>query len=287
MKSPTLLAPSFAGFAVILATVSPAHPQATLYEDGTEPHDAVDPVVARDRSGPFTPDGQTSGWSAGPDEPCLKNVAAFQRCFGLDGPISSCSPLEFIVSDMNGDGTIDLCDFNRAPASWWPPPMTIHCGFAAPQWYERCSPDCLPEGDVVQTGDPVPVFLRPACYSSGCGSAYRIQVAGDADSLEALVDPTPLGGVDFQTNEVIVFTTEEAVEQGCWGAVHCYNGVVDLPDGRRAVVVGTVQHGYLICLAMPRVVARAVVVPRSQRPVVMLFIERDATVTQIVRPICD
>lgn len=218
--------------------------------------------------------------------PNVRDFAVLQRCFGLSVPASGCSPEEFRASDLRTDGAIDLPDYAAFAALGWPPPMTISCGFPEPILIERCGPECLADGDAVETSEPVVVTPRQVLPALG-SEIRRIQVARDPDTLTALVDPTPLGDVDFESLEVIIFTTLVAVENFCWGTVHCYNGAVDLPDGRRAAIVGFVQHGLLICLAVPWTVTRAVVAPRSERPVVLLFIERDGHVTQTVTPICE
>ncbi len=217
--------------------------------------------------------------------PNLKDFAVLQRCLGLSEPTSACDADEFSSADLRTDSVIDLLDYAAFAALGWPRSMTIDCGFADSAWYDRCGPGCLPEGDAVETGAPVFVGYGwpPGAQDYG---VRRIQVARNSETLAALMDPSLLGDVDFETSEVLLFTTLEAVEQGCWGNVHCYNGTVDLTDGRRAVIVGFVEHGYLICLRIPWAVTRAVVAPRSDRPVVMLFIEQRGDVTQTLTPLC-
>ena len=218
--------------------------------------------------------------------PDLKDFAVLQRCLGLSAPAVGCSLNEFRAADLQTDGVIDLHDYAVFTALGWPPPMTINCGLCGSYWCERCGPGCLPDGDAVETGAPVIVAPHGCQPANGFGMR-RIRVAKDADALEALVDPTPLGHVDFESSEVIIFTTPGAVEHGCWETVHCYSGTMDLPDGRRAAIVGFVEHGPLICCALPWPVTRALVAPRSDRPVVLLFIEQDGHVTQILAPSCE
>ena len=217
--------------------------------------------------------------------PDLKDFAVLQRCFGLGFSAPSCSSEEFEASDLRTDGVIDLLDYAALAALGWPPPMTISCGLPWPGLV-RCGSECLPDGNAIETGAPVIVTPRQALPAFG-PEIRRIQVARDPETLTALVDPTPLGEVDFESFEVIIFTTLVAVENSCWGTVHCYNGVADLPEGRRAAIVGFVEHGPLVCTILPWSVTRAVVAPRSERPVVLLFIESDGIVTQTLTPICE
>lgn len=218
--------------------------------------------------------------------PNLRDFAVLQRCLGLSVPAPGCSPEEFRASDLRMDGVIDLRDYAPFAALGWSPPMAINCGVDLFTWIDRCGSECLPDGDPVDTGAPVLVTPRQALPAFG-SEIRRIQVARDPDTLTALVDPTPLGDVDFESFEVIIFTTMVAAEDNCWGTLHCYNGAVDLSDGRRAAIVGFVQHGLPLCLVVPWTVTRAVVTPRSERPVVLLFIEPDGHVTQTVTPICE
>lgn len=217
--------------------------------------------------------------------PDLKDFAVLQRCAGLSVPAPGCSPEDFQASDVRTDGVIDLLDYAAFAALGWPPDMTISCGFPWPGLV-RCGPECFPDGDTVESGAPVMVTRRKAPLID-YSEKRRIQVARDPDTLTALVDPEPLGDVDFESFEVIIFTTLVAVENSCWGTVHCFNGVVDLPDGRRAAIVGFVQDGPLACTIVPWSVTRAVVAARSDRPVVLLFIEADGDVTQTVTPVCE
>ena len=212
----------------------------------------------------------------------LRDFTVFQRCLGLSVPTSGCSPEEFQASDLRTDGTIDLGDYAALAALGWPPPMTINCGLDTFFWIDRCGSDCLPDGDAVETSEPVVTQSDPLINSS----QRKIKVARDAETLAAFVDPALLGNVDFESEEVIIFTTLVAAENGCWGTVHCYNGLVDMADGRRAAIVGFVQHGHAFCFIPPWSVTRAVVAPRSDRPVVLLFIEWDGDVTQTVSRIC-
>lgn len=212
----------------------------------------------------------------------LRDFAVFQRCVGLIVPTQSCSPEEFQASDLRTDGVIDLRDYAALAALGWPPPMTINCGLDTFFWIDRCGSDCLPDGEAVETSEPVVSQSDPLFNSS----QRTIKVARDAETLAAFVDPALLGNVDFESHEVIIFTTLVAAENGCWGTVHCYNGLVDMADGRRAAIVGFVQHGPAVCLILPWSVTRAVVAPRSDRPVVLLFIEWDGHVTQTVSRIC-
>ena len=218
--------------------------------------------------------------------PNLKDFAVLQRCVGLSVPAPGCSPEEFQASDVRTDGVIDLLDYVAFAALGWPPDMTISCGLDWFSWIERCGSECLSDGDAVETG--APIVVTPRQFQPDFGTEIRrIRVARTPKTLTALVDPTPLGDVDFESFEVIIFNTPAAAEDGCWDTVHCYNGVVDLPDGRRAAIVGFVQHGLSFCFIIPPIVTRAVVAPRSERPVVLLFIEWDGEVTQTVTPICE
>lgn len=219
----------------------------------------------------------------------LADFAAFQRCYGLTDPDPACDEVAFAAADLRADHQIDLDDYAAFVGLAWPPPMTIECGVYHPDSFfvERCGSPCLASlGSDVATAPSVEVTPRDLSWQFQA-ELFRVSVVRDANTLNALVDPTPLGEVDFDTLEVILFVTPQAAENGCWETVHCFNGVVDLPDGRRAVIVGHVEHGPVICDALPGLVTRAVVVPRSDRPVVMLFIGRDGAVTQTLRPICD
>ena len=141
----------------------------------------------------------------------------------------------------------------------------------------RCGPEYLPAGEpVLSSSDVVVTPIDLAIVPD------RIQILHDLESLQALIEPAPLGQVDFEIEEVIIFTTPEAPNNGCWGGNHCFNGVVDLTDGRRAVVVGFTSYGDqpVICTRLPDTVTRAVVVPRSELLPVLWFITETGTVEQ-------
>jgi len=221
--------------------------------------------------------------------PNLADFAAFQRCLGLTDPEPACDKFASAAADLHADHEIDLGDYAAFAGLAWPRPMTIECGVYDPDAFfvERCGCECLASlGSEVKASSLVEVTPRDLSWQFQ-GEPFRVSVVRNAETLSALVDPAPLGQVDFDTSEVILFATPQAAENGCWETVHCFNGVADLPDGRRAVIVGHVEHGPVICDALPAPVTRAVVVPRSDRPVVMLFIGRDGAVTQTLRPICD
>lgn len=219
----------------------------------------------------------------------LADFAAFQRCYGLTDPDPTCDEVTFAAADLRADHEIGLDDYAAFAELAWPQPVTIDCGTYNPGSFfvERCGSPCLASlGSDVATAPSIEVTPRHGIPFFP-DDEYRVGVARDAETLNALADPAPLGEVDFDTSEVILFVTPQAAENGCWETVRCFDGVVDLPDGRRAVIVGYVEHGPVICDALPQPVTRGVVVPRSDRPVVMLFIGREGEVTQTLKPVCD
>ncbi len=218
--------------------------------------------------------GQSRTW--GPAS--LADFAVFQRCFGLTSPNAQCNEEDFTSSDIYPNGVVDRFDYHFLREGLGPGPWSIHCS------YPPCEPDCLPRGQDVNVETLARIWVTCDVWP---GDADRVQVIRDEEDLDALVPPDSqavLGTVDFDTHEVIVFSTDERPWGGCW-ATQCFDGIVDLVDGSRAVIVGRVDDRRpVICLRLPGVDIRAAVVPRSSRPVVMFLVA--GTAQEISTPIC-
>ena len=222
--------------------------------------------------------GQTRTWGSA----TLADFAVFQRCYGLTGTDSQCDEEDFDRSDIYPDGAVDLFDYHYLQEGFEPGPWHANCSFPP------CGPDCLPRGQDVDTHTSTWVWVNCAL---SLGDADRVQVVQDQKSLDLLMPSDAqalLGMIDFDVSEVIVFSTNQYVWGTCW-ASQCYVGVVDLADGRRALVVsGVPDKGRLICLIFESIDIRAVVVPRSDRPVSMFLVPGGnfSRVREVNAPLC-
>lgn len=228
--------------------------------------------------------------------PNLADYATFQRCFGAMSESADCTDLEADRADFVRNGMIDARDFRTFSALWVPECMYIPCGSYKSMFFvTRCGSDCLPPGLVVPFEEREPYWARTCQGNTAghCTTVYprlipdRIQVIRDQETLDETLCPGCSFPVDFATSDVILILNQEAASGYCWEAQHCVNGVVDLDDGRRVVVVGFVEDGPVICLELPGATWRTLLVPRSDRPVVMFFIEATGDVTVTGAPVCE
>jgi len=140
-----------------------------------------------------------------------------------------------------------------------------------------CGGQFLPNGTVVESSEVMSL-------GSVTVDQRRIEVVRDQELLEGLVDPQSLRQIDFSAEEVVLYSI---VQDSC-GDRGCFNGVVDLDDGRRAVVLGEKDSTSMACDArMSDYQLRAVILPRSDRSVFLYALDTSGQAQEITDSLAD